>query len=131
MSWDVIADRTTFNSNPPAGEATVIHTIRIDPKHSNVGYLGTHIGLFKSSNINTLSAGSVSWNLVHPGAIEDIEFTTDTTAVSTIVISYRSGGGGLSTKAPTGAGRGSRFLLLRGLRNLCRLMVALPRSSWR
>jgi hypothetical protein len=90
LTWSIIADRTTFNPGSPiTGEATAISKLLIDPKHPNIGYLGTNIGLWKSENINTQTPTSVTWWLAHDGAIEDVEFTTDTSPISTVIISYK------------------------------------------
>ena len=90
-SWSIIADRTTFNSsNPIVGEATIIRKLLIDPKHSNIGFMATNVGLYKSDNIN---GATVSWYPpVHPGLVEDLQYTTDTSATSTLVIAYVVGG---------------------------------------
>jgi len=92
LTWDIIADRSTFNTNPLIGEGTKIHKIIIDPKNPNIGYLATDIGLYKCININALSVSSISWSLVHLGSIEDIEFTTDNSTTSTLIISFKNAG---------------------------------------
>jgi hypothetical protein len=91
-TWEIIADRMTFNSvDPIDGESFIIHKIIIDPKNPSIGYIATSRGLFKSTNIDNINPALVIWTLVHTGLIEDIEFKTDLSVTTTVIISSWDG----------------------------------------
>lgn len=88
ISWHIIADYVDLDpANPANGEPAVLQKILIDPNAPNVGYLATSIGLYVSTNINSLS--TVTWTKVLNGSIYDMEFRTN--GGSHLYVSYKNG----------------------------------------
>ncbi|MCW3105100.1 MAG: C-terminal target protein [Bacteroidetes bacterium] len=66
-SYTLIADYNTF----PSQTQTILNKILIDPSNAATGFVATSDGLYKSTNINTVS---VTWSLIKSGNVTDIEF---------------------------------------------------------
>lgn len=81
LVWALIADKYDFDPNPSIGETVTINSIKIDPSNPNVGYVGTNIGLFKSTNINHVTPSMVTWTKLLSDHIEDIEFKLDGSSI--------------------------------------------------
>jgi xyloglucan-specific exo-beta-1,4-glucanase len=87
-TWHIIADYVDLDPATPAnGEPAVLQKILIDPNAPNVGYLATSIGLYVSTNINSVSM--VTWSKVLNGSICDMEFRTN--GGSHLYVSYKNG----------------------------------------
>lgn len=88
LSYDLIGDKNDF---PVEGPLTTLVKIVIDPSNPSIGYVATSSGLYKSLNINSTNILAISWTLIHPGYIEDIEFKANNSSVVFITVKNNLG----------------------------------------
>lgn len=91
LNWFLIADKSDLDPDPNIGAGAYITSIKVDPSFPNIGYIGTSIGLFKSTNINDVTPSAVVWTKIHNDYTEDIEFKTDGSSI--VFITHKNGSG--------------------------------------